>query len=277
VLPIAFSYDHVPEESAFIDELGGAAKPPMQLRGLLRWTRRLLKHEVSLGRAHIACGQPVMLEPNSDVYAVSHDIMAELQNKTVATTHHLRTFLECEKDSLEDIDLPWLRDAITRRGGSVLDTKHRDQLVSPLIERCMHYQFEHLFYAEALLAFAGHLAIENHIRLNRFAQIGPPNPAMELQDPRVLSLIRSLFGPVVRDYQAVADALGEPGTPLDLNSPVAVMQSRRDENLHLPGLESAFADLTERRILLYDQDEKSYSWGPEAAEIASYRSCLVRI
>jgi hypothetical protein len=203
--------------------------------------------------------------------------MAELQHKTVATTHHLRTFLESEEDSLEDIDLPWLRDAITLRGGSVIDTKRRDQVVSPLIERCMRYQFEHLFYAEALLAFAGHPAIENHIRLNRFAQIGPANPGMELKDPRVLSLIRALFGPVVRDYQAVAVALGEPGTPLDLNSPVAIMQSRRDENLHLPGLEGAFADLTERRILLYDQDQKSYSWGPEAAEIASYRSCLVRI
>lgn len=276
VLPIAFSYDHVPEETAFIEELGGAPKPPMQLRGLLRWTGRLLRHEVSLGRAHIACGRPVTLEPNSDVYAVSRDIMGELQHKTVTTTHHLRTFLDSEGGSLEDIDLRWLREAITRRGGSVLVTKRRDQVVSPLVERCMRYQFEHLFYTEAALAFAGHPAVDNHIRLNRFAQAGPPNPKIELQDPRVLRLLRSLFGPVVRDYQVVAAALGEPATPLVLNSPMAILQSRPDENLHLPDVEGAFADLTERRILLYDQGKKNYSWGPEAAEIAAYRAWLVR-
>ncbi|MEE8544047.1 MAG: SDR family oxidoreductase [Gammaproteobacteria bacterium] len=277
VLPIAFSYDHVPEEAAFIDELGGAPKPPMQLRGLLRWTGRLLQNKVSLGRTHIACGRPVTLEPDSDVYAVSHDIMAELQQKTVATTHHLHTFLDSEAGNLEDIDLSWLREAITRRGGRVLDTQRRDQIVSPLIARCMRYQFEHLFYEEAALAFAGHPAIENHIRLNRYAQSGPPNPRVERQDPRVLRLLRSLFGPVVRDYQVVSAALGEPDTPLVLNSPMAVTQSRPGENLHFPDVEGAFTDLTERRILLYDQDKKNYSWGPKAADIASYRAWLVRI
>jgi len=276
VLPIAFSYDHVPEEAAFIEELNGAPKPPMRLRDLLRWTRRLRRHEVSLGRAHIACGRPVLLEPNSDVYAVSHAIMGELQRKTVATTHHLRTFLDSEKDTLDNIDLRWLRDAIVQRGGSVLKTKHRDEAVSPLIERCMRYQFAHLFYAEAALAFAGHPAIESHIRRNHFAELGIPNLQAELQDPHLLQLLRAMFGPVVRDYQAVADALGEPGTPLAGSSPVAMVQSRQGENLHLPDVEGAFEDLTERHILLYDDEEQIYGWGPKAEEIKTYREWLAR-
>jgi len=276
VLPIAFSYDHVPEEAAFIEELGGAPKPPMQLRGLLRWTRRLLRNEVNLGRAHIACGRPVVLEPDSDVYAVSRDIIGELQRKTVATTHHLRTFLDREKDSIGDVDLRWLRDAIVRRGGSVLNTKRRDEAVSPLIEPCMRYQFEHLFYAEAALAFPGHPAVDRHIRMNCYAEFGPPTPEAELNDPHVLCLLRALFGPVVRSYQAVAAALGEPETPLAVNSPVSVVQSRPDEHLHLPDVEGAFEDLAERRILLYDQQEKNYSWGPAATEINAYREWLDR-
>ena len=276
VLPIAFSYDHVPEEAAFIEELGGAPKPPMRLRGLLRWTWRLVRHKVSLGRAHIACGRPVVLEANADVYAVSRDIMGELQRKTVATTHHLRAFLDREEISPDDIDLRWLREAIVRRGGSVLDTKRRDEVVSPLIERCMHYQFEHLFYAEAALAFAGHPAIENHIRMNRYAELGTPNPEAELRDPRVLRLLRALFGPVVRDYQAVAAALGEPGTHLAVSSPVAMVRRRPGENLHLPDVEGAFEDLTERRILLCDHGKNSYRWGPRAAEIKAYRAWLAR-
>jgi 1-acyl-sn-glycerol-3-phosphate acyltransferase len=276
VLPIAFSYDHVPEEAAFIEELKGAPKPPMRLRDLLRWTRRLRRREVSLGRAHIACGRPVVLEPNSDVYAVSHAIMGELQSKTVATTHHLRTFLDSEKDTLNDIDLRWLSNAIVQRGGSVLKTKQRDEEVSPLIERCMRYQFAHLFYAEAALAFAGHPAIERHICKNRYAELGMPNPEAELRDPRLTQLLRAMFGPVVRDYQAVADALGEPGQPFTVNSPVAMVQSRPGENLHLPDVEGAFEDLTERNILLYDDEERTYNWGPEAKEIKTYREWLAR-
>jgi len=276
VLPIAFSYDHVPEEAAFIEELNGAPKPPMRLRDLLRWTRRLRRHEVRLGRAHIACGRPVALEPNSDVYAVSRAIMGELQRKTVATTHHLRTFLDSEKDTLDNIDLRWLRDAIVQRGGSVLKTKHRDEEVSPLIERCMRYQFAHLFYAEAALAFAGHPAIESHIRKNRFAELSMPNLQAELQDPHLLQLLRAMFGPVVRDYQAVADALGEPGTPPAVSSPVAMVQSRQGENLHLPDVEGAFEDLTERHILLFDEEEQIYGWGPKAEEIKTYREWLAR-
>jgi 1-acyl-sn-glycerol-3-phosphate acyltransferase len=275
VLPIAFSYDHVPEEAAFIEELKGAPKPPMQLRDLLRWIRRLRRREVSLGRAHIACGRPVVLEPNSDVHAVSRAIMGELQRKTVATTHHLRTFLDSEKEVLNDIDLRWLRDAIVQRGGSVLKTKQRDEEVSPLIERCMRYQFAHLFYAEAALAFAGHPAIESHIRKNRYAELGMPNPEAELQDPRLPQLLRAMFGPVVRDYQAVADALGEPGAPFTVSSPVAMVRSRPGENLHLPDVEGAFEDLTERNILLYDDEERIYKWGPEAKEIKTYREWLV--
>lgn len=276
VLPIAFTYDHVPEEAAFIDELGGAPKPPMQLRGLLRWTRRLRRNEVSLGRAHIACGKPVVLRADSDVYEVSRDIVAELQRETVATTHHLRTFLEREKDSLADVDLNWLREAIVRRGGKVLKTKHRHEKVSPLIERCMRYQYEHLFYAEAALAFAGNPAVENHIHMNRYAELGLPNLEVELNDPRMLQLLRALFGPVAHDYQVVAAALGEPGQSLVESSPVATLRSRPNENLHLPDVEGAFADLAERQILNYDQDEKHYHWGPRATEIEAYRACLAR-
>ena len=276
VLPIAFSYDHVPEEAAFIEELNGAPKPPMRLRDLLRWTRRLRRHEVSLGRAHIACGRPVLLEPNSDVYAVSHAIMGELQRKTVATTHHLRTFLDSEKDTLDNIDLRWLRDAIVQRGGSVLKTKHRDEAVSPLIERCMRYQFEHLFYAEAEHVFAGNPAIENHIRINRFGNFVPPDGEVEPKDPQDLKFLRVLFKQVVRNYIVVTDALGDSALTLELNTPLAIVRARTEDQLHIPDVEAAFDDLTRRKILTCDELDKTYSWGPEAAALKAYCECLGR-
>jgi len=276
VLPIAFSYDHVPEESNLIEELRGNPRPPMQLRGLLRWNRRVRRGEVDLGRAHIACGRPVKLAPDSDVYDVSRKIMAQLQTGTISTKHHLRTFMRSAESTLKDIDLRWLVEAIGLRGGCVLETEMDDENVPPLIARCMHYQFEHLFYTEASIAFAGHPAVESHIRLNRYAEAGPPSPELELDDPRVIQVLCALFGPVVRGYRATAAALGEPGEPLALTTPSAVLRSRPDDGLHLADVEGAFADMVERNILAYDKDEKTYSWGPEADKFEAYRECLGR-
>lgn len=276
VLPIAFSYDHVPEESDLIEELRGNPRPPMKLSGLMRWNKRVRRGEVDLGRAHIACGRPITLAPDSDVYAVSREIMGQLQTGTISTKHHLRTFMRTAGDTLQGIDLRWLVEAIGLRGGCVLETKMDDENVAPLIARCMHYQFEHLFYTEAAIAFAGHPAVESHIRLNRYAETGPPSPELELDDPRVIQVLCALFGPVVRGYRATAAALGEPNVPLELTSPAAVLRSVSDDNLHLADVEGVFTDMVERNILAYDRDKKTYSWGAEADKFEAYRECLGR-
>jgi len=276
VLPIAFSYDHVPEESDLMEELRGNPRPPMKLRGLMRWNKRVKRGEVDLGRTHITCGRPVNLSPESDVYGVSREIMAQLQTSTVSTKHHLRTFMRAAGGTLNDVDLRWLVEAIGLRGGLVLETTMDDEDVPPLIARCMNYQFEHVFYAEAALAFKGHPAVESHIRLNRYAEVGPPSPELELDDPRVVKVLVALFGPVVRGYRATAAALGDPSVPLELTTPAAVLRSVGDDNLHLGDVEGAFTDMLERNILAYDKDERTYSWGPEADKFEAYRECLAR-
>jgi len=273
VLPIAFSYDHVPEESDLIEELRGNPRPPMKLSGLMRWNKRVRRGEVDLGRAHIACGRPITLAPDSDVYAVSREIMGQLQTGTISTKHPLRTFMRTAGDTLQGIDLRWLVEAIGLRGGCVLETKMDDENVEPLIARCMHYQFEHLFYTEAAIAFAGHPAVESHIRLNRYAEAGPPSPELELDAPRVIQVLCALFGPVVRGYRATAAVLGEPNVPLTLTSPAAVLRSRSDDVLPLADVEGVFADMVERNILAYDKYEKVYRRGPEADKIEAYRKC----
>jgi hypothetical protein len=276
VLPVAFSYERLPEEAPFTEELEGGERPPMQLRGLLRWSRRVSRDEVKLGRAHIACGRPVVYGPDSDIHQVSRDIMAELQYETVATKYHLQAFLDRERGALGDIDLAWAAEAIERRGGSVLRTYLNDDGVSPLHERCMRYQFEHLFYAEAEHVFAGNPAIENHIRLNRFGNFVPPDGEVEPKDPQDLKFLRVLFKQVVRNYIVVTDALGDPALALELNTPLAIVRARTEDQLHIPDVEAAFDDLTRRNILTYDELDKTYSWGPEAAALKAYCECLGR-
>ena len=61
LLPLAFSYDRVPEEAAFAEELAGRPKPRMRLLPLLRWATRAWRGKIELGRVHLACGEPLCL------------------------------------------------------------------------------------------------------------------------------------------------------------------------------------------------------------------------
>ena len=92
----------------------------------------------------------------------------------------------------------------------------------------------------------------------------------------MLIFLRALFGDVVRNYRAVIDALGDPAVPLELNSPLAVVRARLADELHVPDVEAAFDDLASRHILDCDKEEKTYFWGPNAAELDGYRAALER-
>ena len=56
LLPVALTYDRVPEEAAFAAELSGQPKPKMRLGPLLGWVRSVWLGRIDLGRIHIACG-----------------------------------------------------------------------------------------------------------------------------------------------------------------------------------------------------------------------------
>lgn len=276
VLPIAFSYERLPEEAAFTAELSGQRKPPMRLRDLVRWYGRVRKGEVQLGRAHIVCGQPVMFGPESDIHGVADAIMEELQYETVTTKYHLNALLEQEKEALADIDLAWLAQAVEQRGGSVLNTYLKDPDVPPVHERCMRYHYEHLFYGEAAQAFAGNPAIENHVRRNGYRAAAPPDFMQVPDEQRMHGFLRALFGQLVRNYRLAIDSLGGPDGELRLDTPQAVVRARQGDGLHLPDVEGLFDDLLERSILAFDDEKKVYSWGPEAARLRTYRECLDR-
>lgn len=148
LLPVSLSYDRVPEEAAFILELAGAPKPKMRLLPLLAWTLRVFRGQVDLGRVHIACGTPVRMDRDSDIEALSHEVIDRLQSATVSTTFHLRGFLD--RHPIEGIDVDWLRNAIEQRGGRVLKSDLRiAEDLDPLIAATLRHQFAHLFAAEA--------------------------------------------------------------------------------------------------------------------------------
>ncbi len=270
ILPVTLTYDRIPEERSFLKEVKAYEKKPMTLRGLVDWMTRMFRREIHLGRIHLSCGRPLVLDHSSDLPSFAQDVMGELQRGHAVTTHHLRCFLE--KHSELKIDLDWLSEAVTSRGGRVLASPlAADKKLDPVMELCMRHQWIHLFYSEALAAFPDNWAIEHHIRQNGFAprakRGGDPS------DPRVPSLIKVLFEPVCNDYVAVAESLGNLRLPLIAPSIRDIL--RENPQAFLPNVEGALADLTERQIIIPAQTRGGFAWGERAKDLDAYRaSCL---
>jgi 1-acyl-sn-glycerol-3-phosphate acyltransferase len=148
LLPVALSYDRIPEEAAFARELAGAPKPRMRLGPLFRWIYAAWRGRIDLGRIHIACGTPVRLDAGSDVPAVSQEVIRRLREATVATTYHLEAYLS--RHPMNGTDPDALRRAIQERGGRVLASDLRPPGdLDPRIAFTLRQQFVHHLGPEA--------------------------------------------------------------------------------------------------------------------------------
>jgi fatty acyl-CoA reductase len=149
ILPVALSYDRVPEEATFAAELAGAPKPRMRLRALVRWAYAAWRGRINLGRIHIACGVPVRLDAECDVPAVSHEVIDRLREATVATTYHLEAYLSHHPAA--GMDAFALRRAIEDRGGRVLESALRPPRdLDPRIAWTLRHQFVHFLDGERI-------------------------------------------------------------------------------------------------------------------------------
>lgn len=267
ILPIALTYDRVPEEASLVRELSGAPRPEMRLEALGKWAMELAQGKVSLGRIHIQCGDPVVMKPDSDVREVAYQVVGELQAHTATTTHHLRAFLH--HADARGTDLAWLRDAIERRGGQVIDSPlGGEETLDPVAEQALRYQWQHLFHEEALALWPDHPAIQHHVKSSGYHKQAYCATAAELDDPRLRKLLRSVFEPVARDYSRVAYALGSPDwAPRHANPRTVVYELPDAYQPHVTGL---FDDLIARQILAKDGLGRAV-WGPKAQGIDAYR------
>ncbi|HEY9854193.1 MAG TPA: SDR family oxidoreductase [Stenomitos sp.] len=259
LLPVAISYDRIPEEAAFRRELRGGADSTHRLGPVLEWLGHLWKGHVRLGRVHVACGRPLHLTPDSDVHALSREVLGELQAATVATHYHLRAFLAGHPQS--GVNLAGLIRLIEARGGKVLQSRMPFEGVSdPLIERCLHQQWLHVFNPDLRRLWPEHPALRDHLERNAYRTA--PEPAV----PAPVTLLRALFEPVCRDYQAVARHLA---ARLGGNLAVTVPELLATlPATFRPEVEAVLDDLLQRQVLSVEAGV--YGWGPEAEAIAAY-------
>lgn len=143
LLPVALSYDRVPEEATFAKEMVGAPKPKMRLSSLFGWLYRVNRRKVHLGRAHIACGAPVQMTAESDVVDVSREVMQQLRQATATTTFHIDAYLRHFPQP--GLDATGLQRRIESRGGLVLESDLGGaDAVDPLVAATFRHHFAHL-------------------------------------------------------------------------------------------------------------------------------------
>lgn len=263
LLPIAVNHDRTAEDESFLRELRGAPKPKNRLKPLLRWLSDLRRGRVRLGPVHLRCGTPQRLDAESDPRTVARVLTAELQRGTTTTTHHLLAFEKAHPES--GVDAGWLREAIERRGGRVIESAEVPaEPVDHLLERCYQGHWMHLFYADALALAPDNAAVAHHVRRNGFWYPDPPDDP----DPRLPALLDAVFAPVCRDYQAVAETLAahDGAEPITGKGLVA-----RLDGAFLPDVEGALADLAKRGVLALQEDRKSYRLIGDADGLAAYR------
>lgn len=271
VLPVAISYDRLPEEGAFLKELRGGGKPKMGMRPLMKWLARATRGDVDLGRIHLRCGEPQILEPSTDVHAFANSVVGELQLNTVTTTFHLRNFLAANPELGADLD--WLRSELLRRGANILASDLRSAPLDQETGRGMHYHFQHIFYPDLLQRYPDHPALRHHIEQHGFiaAELMPEVPAKP--DARLDKLLAILFEPICADYQRVAASLG----PKDgaLLAPPVQSLVRNSTDAHLPDLNAAYDALVARQIIVADPARQGgYSWGEHADKVKDFEvSC----
>jgi hypothetical protein len=244
VLPIAISYERVPEESAFERELRGGRRSAMSVEAILRWLVHLARNQVQLGRVHIACGSPLVLDASSQVQAVASSVAAELQKETVVTSFHLRMFLAAH-GGLDGVDESWLAGAIERRGGRVLksDTPLLDAPNSSLLQSLQN-QWIHWFYADALELFPDNRVVRDHVARHGWTRRAP---GADVNDPRVRAVVQALFHPVIVAYDLVTQHVSDRAPDLAATGPVSMVQQH--PGAFLPHLEDAFRALSERGLL----------------------------
>ena len=269
VLPIAISYDRLPEEAALERELAGGARSRMALAPLLAWLGRLARGAVELGRIHVACGELAVLGPGTDVPALAHAVVAEQQRCTTISMFHVRAFLaEAQLDRSLGIDDAWLAEAIRARGGRVVASDLDLPPLSPALALSLRSPWMPWFYGDALARYPDSLAVTDHVRRHAWF---PPRRA-ELVDDRAAAVVDALIAPIVRDYTAATVRLGTPGTSAAPAYPRPADLVRAFPATHLPYVEDAYRALAEHGIV--QPADAGVAWGANAGAAGELRARL---
>lgn len=95
LVPMALSYELLPEDESFFGELKGLPRPPLTTGGFINWVLRgFLGDLPSYGDARIRLGSEKVMDASSDLRSLLSEVQAELVDLTVLTSLHTRALAE---------------------------------------------------------------------------------------------------------------------------------------------------------------------------------------
>lgn len=121
LLPVAISYDRIPEEGVFARELAGAPKAGLRVGPFFSWLRDVWRGRVQLGRVHIACGAPVIMDEHTDAKRAGEAIMRELRGAMAVTSFHIDAYVAGHPEA--GVDAAEVRANVAASGGRVLESR----------------------------------------------------------------------------------------------------------------------------------------------------------
>ncbi len=116
--PIAISYDRLPEEGVFARELASLPKAPLRIGPFYKWLGDVWRGRVQLGRMHVVCAEPVILDGSSDLRVAGETVIERLRGAMPITTYQLEAYLS--RHPMPGVDATTLRALIEQKGVRVL-------------------------------------------------------------------------------------------------------------------------------------------------------------
>jgi 1-acyl-sn-glycerol-3-phosphate acyltransferase len=207
LLPVSISYDHVPEETALLNQMKGLSKEPMRLGRLLQWTHRAFTSERTLGNVHIRCGDPVRLSPDRDVREVSRELIGELQKNMPVSTYHLECFLKANPKLM--LKRNGLKKKLEQKGAVIVQShlhEAKASLLDPTLERSFRLQWLHFFIDDAVRRYPENAAIQAYAKKVCYFSPRMKKLASNETPPGTDRLVEAVFRPVCDDYLAITRA-----------------------------------------------------------------------
>ncbi|MEP6780146.1 MAG: SDR family oxidoreductase, partial [Gemmatimonadaceae bacterium] len=142
LMPIAISYDRVPEEQVFARELSGAPKAGIRLTPLFGWLADVWRGRVNIGRIHIACGVPVMINAETNAQKAGDEVIRELRGAMAVTSFHIEAYVASNQG--DGLTVASIRTYVEAAGGRVLESRLAVPAdLNPLIAKTMREHFAH--------------------------------------------------------------------------------------------------------------------------------------
>jgi alkyldihydroxyacetonephosphate synthase len=91
IIPIAISYERVPEQEILSTEVTGASRRDLNLSGMIQWLFHAMKGNVNIGKIHIAANDTIALtcDADTDFDKLVKEIQIKQQERVVVSDYHI--------------------------------------------------------------------------------------------------------------------------------------------------------------------------------------------